>query len=136
MIPIHPDDTLFEACARIAAAQIAGCTLEIVKQPGMDNEVTAFLSGRYGKDLLGEHKIVEMSDEQIASRIGTVDRIRYGAAERVPETVYQAAAETGFYIARTPVYMEGRLELLQYFKQQAICDSYHRYGNLGERSME
>jgi RHH-type proline utilization regulon transcriptional repressor/proline dehydrogenase/delta 1-pyrroline-5-carboxylate dehydrogenase len=30
--------------------------------------------------------------------------------------------------------MEGRIELLHYFQQQSICDSYHRYGNLGERA--
>jgi RHH-type proline utilization regulon transcriptional repressor/proline dehydrogenase/delta 1-pyrroline-5-carboxylate dehydrogenase len=34
-----------------------------------------------------------------------------------------------------PVLMEGRIELLQYFRQQSICDNYHRYGNLGERSL-
>jgi RHH-type proline utilization regulon transcriptional repressor/proline dehydrogenase/delta 1-pyrroline-5-carboxylate dehydrogenase len=31
--------------------------------------------------------------------------------------------------------MEGRLELLQYFQEQSICDNYHRYGNLGERTL-
>jgi RHH-type proline utilization regulon transcriptional repressor/proline dehydrogenase/delta 1-pyrroline-5-carboxylate dehydrogenase len=46
------------------------------------------------------------------------------------------AAETGFYIARTPVMMDGRIELLQYYRQQSICNNYHRYGNLGERAQE
>ncbi|MDZ7724123.1 MAG: hypothetical protein U5R06_15275 [candidate division KSB1 bacterium] len=54
--------------------------------------------------------------------------------DRVPQPVFKAAAETGFYIARTPVMMEGRIELLQYFQQQAVCNTYHRYGNLGERT--
>jgi len=40
--------------------------------------------------------------------------------------------KTVFY-SRSPVYMEGHLELLHYFRQQSICDNYHRYGNLGER---
>jgi RHH-type proline utilization regulon transcriptional repressor/proline dehydrogenase/delta 1-pyrroline-5-carboxylate dehydrogenase len=52
----------------------------------------------------------------------------------VPDEVFRAAAKTGFYISRTPVMMEGRLELLQYFKEQSICNDYHRYGNLGERA--
>jgi RHH-type proline utilization regulon transcriptional repressor/proline dehydrogenase/delta 1-pyrroline-5-carboxylate dehydrogenase len=30
---------------------------------------------------------------------------------------------------------EGRIELLWYFKEQSICDNYHRYGNLGDRAM-
>jgi RHH-type proline utilization regulon transcriptional repressor/proline dehydrogenase/delta 1-pyrroline-5-carboxylate dehydrogenase len=29
--------------------------------------------------------------------------------------------------------MEGRVELLQYLQEQAVCNSYHPYGNLGER---
>jgi RHH-type proline utilization regulon transcriptional repressor/proline dehydrogenase/delta 1-pyrroline-5-carboxylate dehydrogenase len=50
--------------------------------------------------------------------------------------VFEAAAETGFFIARAPVLMDGRLELLQYLRQQSICRNYHRYGNLGERALE
>ena len=29
---------------------------------------------------------------------------------------------------------EGRLELLHYVQNQSICNNYHRYGNLGERT--
>jgi RHH-type proline utilization regulon transcriptional repressor/proline dehydrogenase/delta 1-pyrroline-5-carboxylate dehydrogenase len=63
-----------------------------------------------------------------------IDRIRYAAHERVPRDVLRAAAEIGVYIARTPVMRDGRIELLQYYHQQSICDNYHRYGNLGERA--
>jgi len=31
--------------------------------------------------------------------------------------------------------MEGRVELLQYFLEQSICNNYHRYGNLGGRAL-
>ncbi|WP_319587280.1 hypothetical protein [uncultured Desulfobulbus sp.] len=44
--------------------------------------------------------------------------------------------KTGAYIARTPVYMEGRIELLQYLRQQSICHNDHCYGNLGDRSLD
>jgi len=67
--------------------------------------------------------------------MAVVQRIRYAAPERVPETVMAAAAKRGFYIARTPVLMEGRIELLHYCQNQSICDTYHRYGNLGDRSI-
>jgi RHH-type proline utilization regulon transcriptional repressor/proline dehydrogenase/delta 1-pyrroline-5-carboxylate dehydrogenase len=32
--------------------------------------------------------------------------------------------------------MEGRIELLQYYRQQSVCTNYHRYGNLGSRHGE
>ncbi|MBW2486220.1 MAG: hypothetical protein JRE72_02285 [Deltaproteobacteria bacterium] len=54
----------------------------------------------------------------------------------MPPQLFKAAAKTGFYIARSPVTMEGRIELLQYYRQQSICHTYHRYGNLGDRSQE
>ncbi len=64
-----------------------------------------------------------------------IDRIRYAAPERVPGAVFAAAAKIGFYIAREPVLMEGRVELIHYFQEQSICNNYHRYGNLGERAV-
>jgi RHH-type proline utilization regulon transcriptional repressor/proline dehydrogenase/delta 1-pyrroline-5-carboxylate dehydrogenase len=32
--------------------------------------------------------------------------------------------------------IDGRIELVQYYQQQSICHNYHRYGNLGERTLE
>ncbi len=29
--------------------------------------------------------------------------------------------------------MEGRIELIHCVQNQAVCDMYHRYGNLGDR---
>jgi RHH-type proline utilization regulon transcriptional repressor/proline dehydrogenase/delta 1-pyrroline-5-carboxylate dehydrogenase len=133
MVRLHPEDSLFETLARIAAAKIAGCSVRISKPEGMSNGITDFLAGRYGREFLGGLVIENMDDGELAGQIGVVDRIRYSDPLRVPHEIFSAAAETGFYISRAPVYMEGRLELLQYFQQQAICDSYHRYGNLGER---
>ena len=60
--------------------------------------------------------------------------MRYASPDRVPERVLEAAAKSGYYIARSPVLMEGRLELIHYVQNQSVCDNYHRYGNLGERS--
>jgi RHH-type proline utilization regulon transcriptional repressor/proline dehydrogenase/delta 1-pyrroline-5-carboxylate dehydrogenase len=65
----------------------------------------------------------------------SIQRIRYAAPDRVPQEVYQAASRVGFTIIRSPVLMEGRIELLHYFQQQSVCDTYHRYGNLGERTV-
>jgi hypothetical protein len=51
-----------------------------------------------------------------------------------PALRHSIAGETCFYIARTPVMMEGRIELLQYYRQQSVCTNYYRYGNLGFRA--
>jgi RHH-type proline utilization regulon transcriptional repressor/proline dehydrogenase/delta 1-pyrroline-5-carboxylate dehydrogenase len=86
--------------------------------------------------LIGGNPVVYELDKELIKSLPIIDRIRYAAPERVPQNVQRAAADIGFHIARTPVMMDGRIELLQYYRPQSICDNYHRYGNLGERAPE
>ncbi|CAB1076895.1 Proline dehydrogenase (EC / Delta-1-pyrroline-5-carboxylate dehydrogenase (EC [Olavius algarvensis Delta 1 endosymbiont] len=136
VVRLHPADSLFDALARIAAAKITGCKLLVSIPAGLDNPVTRFLQGKEGRRLLGEDPVSDEPDDRLIKSIPQVNRIRYAAPDRVPAAVFKAAAETGFYISRTPVYVDGRLELLQYYQQQSICRNYHRYGNLGDRTLE
>lgn len=136
MVRLHPDDSLFETLTRVGAALIAGCAVQLSLPPGLANSVTAFLDGRYGREFLRDVTLLRQTDEQVAAVITANRRLRYAAPERVPAVVATAAAVTGAYIARTPVCMDGRVELLQYLQQQSICDNYHRYGNLGERALD
>ncbi|MBA4369450.1 MAG: aldehyde dehydrogenase, partial [Desulfobacterium sp.] len=135
MVRLHEKDSLFDTLARIAAVQISGCKLMISIPTGMNNSVTCFLNDHEGRKLTGNEPIIHQSDQDVADSLSTVQRIRYAAPERVPDIVFQAAAKTGFYIARRPVLMEGRIEMLHYFREQSICWNYHRYGNLGERAV-
>ena len=48
----------------------------------------------------------------------------------------RAVGETGIYVSRAPVLVEGRVELLWYIEEQSISHDYHRYGNLGHRQDE
>ncbi len=136
IVRLHEDDSLFETLARIAAAKISGCRLWISIPKGLDNAVTRFLHTKEGQRLVKKDPIFYELNQDLIKSIPSVSRIRYAGPSRVPAEVYEAAAETGFYIARTPVLMDGRIELLQYYRQQSICHNYHRYGNLGERALE
>ncbi len=132
-IRLHKDDSLFETLARIAAARVAGCEFSVSIPEELSNTVTTFLEGRYGQELLQNGRVLFESDQDLIQKLQDTERIRYAAPERVPEELFQEAAKNGFFISRSPVYMEGRLELLHYFRQQSICNNYHRYGNLGDR---
>lgn len=136
LIRLHPDDSLFDILGRCGAAIIAGCQATLSIPPGLDNTVTRFLATHYGREFLGKLTQIYQTDDELIADMKNFDRIRYGAPDRVPARVFGVAAHTGYYISRTPVYMEGQIELLQYFQQQSICNNYHRYGNLGERSVE
>ncbi|MFW6239114.1 MAG: proline dehydrogenase family protein [Thermodesulfobacteriota bacterium] len=135
LIRIHSDDTLFETIARIAAAKIAKCNVLVGAPRDLDNRATRFLASEDGKRLLGSTKLTRHSDQELIEIMPELNRIRYAAPDRAPMAVFQAAAKTGFYIARRPVMMEGRLELLHYLQEQAVSVNYHRYGNLGERGL-
>jgi len=134
-VRLHPDDTLFDVLGRIAAVRITGNRLRISSPPDLINPVTAFLGSGNGRRLTDDSQIVREDDEGLISAIGNLNRIRYAAPHRVPQAVAAAAAATGYYIARDPVLMEGRIELLHYLHQQSISDDYHRYGNLGDRDL-
>jgi RHH-type proline utilization regulon transcriptional repressor/proline dehydrogenase/delta 1-pyrroline-5-carboxylate dehydrogenase len=133
---LHPDDRLFEVVARLAAALAARCRVILTKPKGMVNEATDFLATAPGRGLLSlVSEIVDHADEDVLESLPHVDRLRYAAPNRVPRTTYAQAAKRGIYIAREPVMMDGRIELLRYLLSQSICHTYHRYGNLGERGI-
>jgi RHH-type proline utilization regulon transcriptional repressor/proline dehydrogenase/delta 1-pyrroline-5-carboxylate dehydrogenase len=79
--------------------------------------------------------VLRQSDSDFVETMPKFQCIRYAAPDRVPAVVMQQAARAGFYVSRTKVLMEGRVELLQYFQEQSICDNDHRYGNLAERAL-
>jgi len=136
VVRLHENDSLFETLARIAAVKITGCRLWVSIPGEINNPAARFLQGKEGQRLVGDSPVFNEPDDRLLKSISKVDRIRYAAPDRVAPAVFQAAADTGFYISRTPVMMDGRLELVQYYQQQSICRNYHRYGNLGERALD
>ncbi len=133
-IRLHPEDNLFETLARIAAARITGNTAVISIPEDLDNPVTDFLARVDARDLIGPSPVRRQSDDQLIASLEVLQRIRFAAPDRVPAAVLEAAARKGYHIARSPVLMEGRLELIHYVQNQSVCDNYHRYGNLGDRA--
>jgi RHH-type proline utilization regulon transcriptional repressor/proline dehydrogenase/delta 1-pyrroline-5-carboxylate dehydrogenase len=136
VVRLHKQDNLFEALARIAAVRATGNRLRVSLPRHLDTPASRFLHGPEGRRLAATTPVFQETDEDLVAAIPKIDRIRYAAPDRVPREIFTAAAQTGFYIARTPVRMEGRLELLHYYHQQSVCTNYHRYGNLGFRAGE
>jgi RHH-type proline utilization regulon transcriptional repressor/proline dehydrogenase/delta 1-pyrroline-5-carboxylate dehydrogenase len=133
---VHPDDSLFEIAARLAAGVITGCQVVLACPVDLDNEAMRFLGGDEGRLLLAQAQVLHATAAELAEMVPRLDRLRYADARRVPAAVYAAAAQHGRYIAREPVFVDGRVELLHYLIGQSICDTYHRHGNLGERGLK
>jgi RHH-type proline utilization regulon transcriptional repressor/proline dehydrogenase/delta 1-pyrroline-5-carboxylate dehydrogenase len=135
LVRVHRDDSLFDVLGRIAAVTVSGCDLVVSVPSDLNNSVTGFLGGREGNRIVRHAPVLRQTDSELIHYMPKVHRFRYASPDRVPPAVWGEAAKTGFYVSRNRVFMEGRIELLQYFQEQSICDNYHRYGNLGEREL-
>jgi RHH-type transcriptional regulator, proline utilization regulon repressor / proline dehydrogenase / delta 1-pyrroline-5-carboxylate dehydrogenase len=134
-IRLHPKDSLYDILARISASCITGCKATVSIPIGMPHSISSFLDSNEGKNFTSGVEILSQTEGELIDMIPLIDRIRYAAQDRVSPEVLSAAAKTGFFISRVPVLMDGRIELLQYMRQQVICSNYHRYGNIGERGL-
>jgi RHH-type proline utilization regulon transcriptional repressor/proline dehydrogenase/delta 1-pyrroline-5-carboxylate dehydrogenase len=135
-VRVHRDDSLFEILARIIAVRISGSGLLLSFPAQASHPEAEFLMSTDFEPLLAGTVRRLQSDEDLIRLIPKLDRIRYAAPRRVPDEVLAAAAQKGFYIDRSPVLMEGRIELCRYMANQSICNNYHRYGNVSERAYE
>ena len=133
-VRLHEADSFFELFARVAAARTLGCRITVSSPPGLSLPSLALLrtlTQSWGDAIA----FVEESDRLLAEGMlsGRGGRLRYAAPERVPAALFDAVRRSGRYVARAPVLMEGRIELLWYLREQSISHDYHRYGNPGEK---
>jgi RHH-type proline utilization regulon transcriptional repressor/proline dehydrogenase/delta 1-pyrroline-5-carboxylate dehydrogenase len=136
-IRVEVGDTPFDLFARVLAASAAGCAITVSTPRDLaapEVEILNDLTESWGASI----EFIEESDATLAEviREGQTERVRYALSDRVGLDVLRAAAEMGLYLATAPVLSVGRIELLHYVREQSLCIDYHRYGNLGARSVE
>ena len=136
-IRVDPADSLFDIFARVCAARSVGCRATASLPRGWSSAATDWLQELTGS-WTAAVEFVQETDEELADQVRTAEteRVRFAAPERVPEIVFRASAASGVYVARAPVLMQGRVELLWYLREQSISIDYHRYGNLSAREAE
>ena len=141
-IRVDQSDSVFEILVRVAAARLVGCRVTLSFPPTLEVEsVSARLLAwldHATESWAADIEFVEETDLELAVAIedGCARRVRYAAADRVPEVIRQSVNLNDCYVADEPVLTEGRIELLWYLEEQSISDNYHRYGNLGARTNE
>ena len=133
IIRVDSSDSIFEVVSRILAARIS--KVSFVVSVNHNELISNFLKN--SKELFtASDKMVEQKDVEFCKKLHKYDRIIYSNISKVPECVFEAAAQTTTFIVRQPAMMEGRLELLNYFAEQSVSHSYHRYGNIGARALK
>ena len=133
-IRIHFEDDLFDILSRILACRIGFIKFVVSIDPKLRNENWDLLS-KYHELFLGDGgEMILGTDEEISDSIDIMSRIRYASRSRISNFVALSLAKKGIYIIGDKPLIDGRFELLNYFFEQSISHSYHRYGNLGSRS--
>lgn len=131
VIRVSSDDGIFEAVSRILAAKVSGVHFKVSINKNL--EVQNFLEKNYDELFSNRDKLVNQTDIEFSKVVSKYDRVIYSDIKKVPEVVFEEASKTATFIVRQKPMMEGRLELLNYFIEQSISHSYHRYGNIGAR---
>ena len=120
------EDLLIDVFMIILAAKTATTPL-IISIQSSDSKLDTIK-----KWISNELKLIIESENEFINNMNNYDRIRT-CNNTIPEEYYIKAAEKGKYIATAKPLIEGRLELLQYFKEQSISFEYHRYGSITEK---
>lgn len=132
LVRIELGDSAFSILSRLFNAYLSQTSLTISATPELADDLLAWLR-RHAPDL--KAKYVVESQAEISKRIRSIDRIRFARPEAVGEELTAAAAKRGVYIAAAPPMIDGRMELVLYFREQCVTHTYHRYGNLGQHQL-
>lgn len=133
MVRLHPKDTAYDILTRILATYVTENKLFLSAPPEVETEFRNLFSARIWNLLTQGEGIHYQTDEEVAAKLGFMDRIRYASPDRIPAIVRETASRQGIFLADLPPLIEGRIELLYYMLEQSVCTNYHRYGNLGDR---
>ncbi len=134
LIRVSNDDTIFETVSRILAARVSGVHFKVSIK---NNEVVKlFLEEAKNELFTNRDSFIEQSNEEFVKQLSSYDRVIYSDITKVPSLVFDEAAKTVTFIVRQKPMMEGRLELLNYFSEQSVSHSFHRYGNIGARGIK
>ncbi|EQB39381.1 1-pyrroline-5-carboxylate dehydrogenase [Sulfurimonas hongkongensis] len=133
---ISSDDSLYEILCSIAAAKLSGVNLHVSLPKKIDSHELLWLMGKKAFLLDDSDSLANESLEESIESMRESQRVRYLSKDNIEDEVYIEMAKDAIHIASEPFISHGRVELMHYFLEQSISHSYHRYGNLGLKSLD
>ncbi len=135
MFRFDKDDSLYEMLSSIAAAKMSGVRVYISVSDNSSQNLS-WLESKKSIILDEDDAFVVEDQDTLLKSIKEVQRVRVLNVNNIDKSLYQSAAEDTVHIASEPFISNGRVELMHYFIEQSISNSYHRYGNLGIKAIE
>ena len=131
LLRLEERDDLDEALTTIMAVKMIGATLHISLPARSRKAEFLWLESKQASLLGPDDTISRDGETALIDLIPHYQRVRFLHPENVPQNIFDAVAEQAVYLAREPFVSHGRIELMHYFIEQSVTNSYHRYGNLG-----
>lgn len=136
LLRFEQDDTLYEMLSSIAAVKMSGSQLHISIPASPQSKSLLWLSSQRDRLLDDGDSFVMQDTTSLLRAMREVERIRFLNPENISSEIYNDVAKEALYIASEPFVSHGRIELMHYFIEQSISDSFHRYGNLGLQGLQ
>ena len=131
LLRVEERDALDEILTTIMAIKMIGARLHISIPKKSKKAELIWLESKQASFIGKEDTINRDDEEELIEMISKVQRVRFLHPDNVSKNIYEQIAGEAIYIASDPFVSHGRLELMHYFIEQSISNSYHRYGNLG-----
>jgi RHH-type proline utilization regulon transcriptional repressor/proline dehydrogenase/delta 1-pyrroline-5-carboxylate dehydrogenase len=129
-------DSLYEMLSSICAVKMSGAKLQLSIAENIRVEASDWIK-KHVDTLIDDNDIVSFEDqEKLIAHIKTTKRVRFLKPSSVQDAIYEKIVDEALHIASEPFISHGRIELMHYYVEQSISNSYHRYGNLGFIGLE
>ncbi|WP_309498399.1 bifunctional proline dehydrogenase/L-glutamate gamma-semialdehyde dehydrogenase [Sulfurovum sp.] len=138
LLRVEENDNLSQILSSVMAIKMLGAKLHLSLPKTFQSAELLWLEVKACilMDQENDGDVIAREDETaLIKSMSQVERIRFLQPENVSENIYEVLADQALYIASDPFVSHGRIELMHYFIEQSISDSYHRYGNLGQKGI-
>jgi len=131
LLRVEESDPLEVILTTIMATKMIGASLRLSMPKETKKAELLWLESKQGSFIGKRDSFTRDNEDELIEKIPTVERVRFLNPQSVTPTIYERLANKAIYIASDKFVSHGRLELMHYFVEQSISNSYHRYGNLG-----
>ena len=131
LLRLEEGDKLEEILTTIMAIKMVGANIHVSLPEHSKQAEFLWLESKQASFIGENDQITRDSEEALIKLIPEYQRVRFLHPENVSQEIFESVADQAIYIARDPFVSHGRIELMHYFVEQSVSNSYHRYGNLG-----
>jgi len=131
LLRLEDSDNIYEILCSIIAIKITGAKLHLSLSKEVKTEIFIWLKNNYNSFLDVDDTFSLEDEKELIQHMKQVQRIRFLNSKHITKNIYSAMAKEAIYISSEPFIANGRVEMLHYFSEQSISNSYHRYGNIG-----